>query len=68
MIMKGNKKLQKILLVAIIVLLCLSGVGVFFLVKNGGKETGKDVYSGEWDVSWYDENEKEFVLFRKRPS
>lgn len=62
---KGNNKKQKILLIAIILFLCLSGVGVFFLVKNGGKETNKVVYSGDWDVSWYDENEKEFVITTK---
>ena len=64
---KTKNKKQKVILLAIILLLCLSGVGVIFLLNKGGdpKETQKVVFTSEWDISWYDENEKEYVITTK---
>ena len=56
------KKRKEILLIICIFALLVSGLGVFFLTKNKEVDT---TLTSEWDISWYDENEDEFVITTK---
>jgi len=65
--MKGNekkrsRKKQLLILSVIFLLLCVSGVGIYFLMNMKRTNVVMVTEEDKWDVAWYDADQDEFVI------